>query len=222
MYFDFDQLDFTVNFDNKLTRINNELIDRSQIIGLGLTGNRMESEQFIALSTMVNIEEFISLKILDLSDNRINIDCLPQLIQWLSLPSKPYIKLTSTLLSQRNIKKLHGLMTDNLLKRIIFISKGYIRQASQNQIYIDFLKEGKLYSDWEAKHKSFYQKDYYNKLLKMREYNQFKMVERYMISLSLNQSPSQTRIHENNYGEDSEEEILSFGQALDLITFKWR
>ena len=226
LYYDFSELNFMIDFDKKSEFIKNKLsINPSEILGIGLQYNKMTTDQFINLSNLLPLKEFTSLKVLNISDNKIDANITPILNLWLSLPSKPNIKMTGTILSCKNIKTLadqfrleYPNKVSNFIKHIIFVSEEYINKADSLDFYKQLINDGKISLNWADKHHKFYNSVHYKNLTKIQEWNKYQMVERQMAVLG------HTRYNINKkllYNDNSENDTLDFSQVLDLVTFHW-
>jgi hypothetical protein len=231
-YHDFSELNFQQEAEKKIATIKIALEERpDEILALGLNNNKMTSTNFTALTETLSLEKFTTLTVLDISDNSIDVTAAGAIAKWLDLPSNPYIKLTGTPLALKKVGTFYDRFTQvcpekakNFMKRVIFISQNYINTANTSvAIYQTLKTDKKIPDDWAQIHHDFYKNAIFKRLLKERELNQFKMVERRIQQLSLSQPPSPQRASVDNEGlekSSGDKETMTFSQALNSVTFQ--
>ncbi len=217
--FDFSEVSLDYNVDWKLKQILDKLYDRSRIEALGLTQNNITPNIFDTITQTLNPSQFTNLKLLDLSNNPLDETCIKTLLQWLILPSKPYIRLCRTEISNKRVKKLyHQLMQvvpeEALMLQIIFVSKDYVKKASILDIYQRLVQENILPSDWVKIHQTFYT-TIYPRLIYQRDCNEYIMVEKQMDRLAKGSPPGLPLF------EVDGDESMDFQTALELTVPPW-
>lgn len=221
----------TIPIEEKLSTIKGKLLKSSNVMSMNLKKTNLNSSTFKRLTKCLLTEPLIesslkSFQILEISDNKIDENAAPSIAKWLLLTSKPYIKLTGNPIALKNISKLYTGFTNNgfsneninkFMKKIIFVSKEYVRKASKTvQIYKTLVDNKIIPRNWACIHSEFYNLKFYKSLLKQEEINQFNLVMEKMERLSI-LSPSQLQ----SSNEEKEEDSISFNKAFKIFTPKY-
>lgn len=225
-YIDFNDLDLTKDSTSKTARIVDDLQTYSStVVAFALTNSVMTSEIFCDLTKKLTLKEFSKLKILDISDNKIDEKAAPVLANWLRLNSKPYIKITGTPIALKNVEKLYKSFNElypneaaTFMKNIIFMSRDYINKASKTvKIYKTLVSQKAIPQNWAEIHNKFYELDEYKNLLRQRDFTRYHstMVNMQRLSISPLQKPQEQDLYESVYDEES---FIDFNDALESIS----
>ena len=217
--FDFSGINLSYNFNRKFQRIVDDISSKIEV--LGLAQNKITPNILNTITKNLNSEHFTNLKLLDLSNNPLDETCIKTLLQWLTLPSKPYIRLCGTEIGLKRVKRLYHQLIQLvpteapcIMKQIIFVSKDYVKKASRLGIYQKLVQENIIPSNWVEIHHTFYT-TIYPKMIYQRDCNQYIMVERNMKRLALELPPG------NPSFEVDGDEPIDFHTVLQLTAPPW-
>jgi hypothetical protein len=234
-YVDCSEWDLSIKPSLKIQKIRDALGGKeAEIKGLGLSQNRMTSDQFQEITESLDPTKYLNLRILNLNDNLIGVDAAPSLLKWLSLPSAPWINITGNAsISLKNVSKLHAtlksLIDDSLdlkgkMGRVIFMSHQYVQKAKNSvAVYNTHVDVGIIPEDWGQRHKYFYTSEYFKNLQTQRAVDRLATCMEGMKILAATPpvsipSTMAARLEVSYLDQESPDE-LSFEQVIATLTF---
>ncbi len=210
---------------------------------LNLAKSRLTSKAFNNFTAaMLPAESFPSLCLLNLSENRLDEEAASTLLTWLRLPDIEFVNVAGNPISLIKIELLYNALEkivqeegkkmlsddekqqyvreslDKIMKKIIFMSAGYVSQAKEHAGYKILVEKGIIPRNWAKIHENFYTSPLWEKFLRyeyIRRYNEFIT---YMNELEPSKKDSSVTIEsEESTEESSEEGDMTFLEAWDKL-----
>ena len=166
---------------------------------------------------------------LDLSENKLDEKAASALLSWLQLQSLDYINLGGNPMSLKRIGLLYeqlskgGMQTDaiqTLMRKVIFMSAGYVKKASdQVAVYKKLVQEKRIPADWADTHNTYYRLPLLKQFRHYKETINYKALVSRIKVLALTYTINTPPVASESSDDDSSDDGgMTFYQAVSKLT----